>query len=77
MSAGKISVGKIFTALPVALYWLGFVWAVVFMLSNPSLQQNTIVFWFLVTYIPIWFLVNVTGTILIFRHIKNSTSSLD
>ena len=72
-----MSVGKIFASLPIAVFWLAFVWICAIMLSNSALQQNTLLFWFFVSVMPIWFLFNVTGTILLLRHIKNAKWSLD
>jgi hypothetical protein len=72
-----MSVEKLFASLPIAVFWLAFVWIFAIMLSNPAVQQNTLMFWVLVSFMPIWFLANLAGTILLLRHIKNAKWSLD
>ena len=72
-----MSVGQIFASLPIAAFWLAFVWIVAFMVNSPALQQNEFLFWVIVSFIPILFLLNLTGTIMLLRYIKNWTWTWD
>jgi len=67
----KMNVGKVFAALPIAFFWMFFIWFVVVSLTNPVTYQNNLTSWLLVSFIPLLFLLILTGTILLIRHIKN------
>lgn len=66
-----MNVGKVFAALPIAFFWMFFIWFVVVSVTNPVTYQNNLTSWLLVSFIPLLFLLILTGTILLNRHIKN------
>jgi len=67
----KMNAGKVFAAAPIVFFWMFFTWFVVVSLTNLVTHQNNLTSWLLVSFIPLLFLVILTGTILLVRHIKN------
>jgi hypothetical protein len=70
-----MNVGRVFAALPIAFFWMLFIWFAVVSLTNPVTYQNNLTSWLLVSFIPLLFLLILTGTILLIRHIKNELGS--
>lgn len=67
----KMNVGKTFAALPIAFFWLFFIWFVVVCLTNPVTYQNNLTSLLFVSFIPLLFLLILAGTIMLIRLIKN------
>jgi len=66
-----MNAGKVFAVLPIALFWMFFTWFVVASLTILVTHQNNITSWLLVSFIPLLFLMILTGTILLIRHIRS------
>ena len=67
-----MNVGKVFAVLPIAIFWVFFAFFAV-ILSKIVPSQNNLTTFLLVSLLALFFVLVLTGTVLLIRHVKNES----